>query len=93
MGISSVSLWSDIMRICIQGSFRQPFTLSLPTGLVLNRFSAALVTQVLQTHRIVISQKQAAAFLRTLKAYRTSHKDWVFVEVDSASGEHISITL
>ena len=69
------------------------FRLALPTGLVLNRFTALLSPRFLKDKGIEIDRAKAVAFVKCLNRYRRSHKDWVLVEVESADGNFVKIKL
>lgn len=65
----------------------------LPTGLVLNRFTATVAAHYLQKQGLEVTKEQLRIFIKTLNSYRRAHKDWVLAEVDSADGEHVFVKL
>lgn len=67
--------------------------LLLPTGLFLNRVTAALAPGWLKKQGVTIERKQALAFVKALNHYRRHHKDWVLVEVHAKDGAHVKIKL
>ena len=69
------------------------FRLTLPTGLVLNRFTALFIPRFLKNKGIKINRAKAVAFVKCLNRYRRSHKDWVLVEAESADGSFVKIKL
>ena len=77
------------MKIIVHG--KEMANLSLPSGLVLNPFSASALPMLLRKYGIAISGKQARALVKALNIYRRSHPEWVLVEVHSAQGEEVLI--
>ena len=69
------------------------FRLTLPTGLVLNRFTALFIPRFLKGKGIKIDRAKGVAFVKCLNRYRRSHKDWVLVEVESIDGTFVKIKL
>ena len=67
--------------------------LPIPTGLVLNRFTAALLPKVLEESGIHVTQAQAQRLVAAIRQFRRSHPDWVLVEVHAAKGEQVLVKL
>lgn len=80
------------MRIKVR-SEEANFVLPIPTGLVLNSLTASLLPQLLADHGVQLSKEQALRLVSVIRQYRRRHKDWVLVEVHSASGEEVLIKL
>ena len=67
--------------------------LRLPSGLLLNRFSAAFLPKLLAQNGLSITKEQARALVKELNRYRRRHRDWKLVEVQSVKGEYIQIKI
>ena len=80
------------MRISVKEQAHN-FNLRFPTGLVLNRLTAAAICKEAGKHGVTITYRQAVGFLKALHAYRRAHKEWVLVEVTGAKGEYVQIKL
>ncbi len=81
------------MRIHVEEAGIRRFSLILPTGLALNRFTAGMVAKSLAEQGVQMNKKQARTFVKHLNRYRRSHKEWVLVEVESADGDKVKIKL
>ena len=81
------------MKIEIHSDEGRNFDLQLPTGLLVNPISAMFLPGVLEEKGIVASRAQALALVRAINRYRRSHPGWVLVEVESADGDHVKITV
>ena len=81
------------MKIAIQTDEGRNISLALPTGLVLNPLTSLFLPASLRKSGLDISQEQCARFIRELNDFRREHRDWVLVEVESASGEYVQIRL
>ena len=74
------------MRIVIKDNDRRsPIKLRFPTPLALKALS--------KKGGMSLTRKQAVMFARELRRFKKRHKDWKLVEVTSADGEHVEITL
>lgn len=72
----------------------QKVNLHLPTGLVLNRFTAYLAPHFMKNENgPPITGIQAFRFIQALKEYKNSHPEWVLVEVQSANGDYVEIRM
>lgn len=80
------------MHIRVKGKGKI-FRLALPTGLVLNRFTALLIPRFLKNKGIKIDRAKAVTFVKCLNRYRRSHKDWVLAEGERADGSFVEIKL
>lgn len=81
------------MRIVVKPDDGKKLKILLPTGLILNRFTAALAPKYLKEQNIHITKKQAVSFVKALNCYRRKHPEWVLVEVQSADGEYVKIKI
>lgn len=80
------------MRITVKDSERN-IKLAFPTGLLLNRLTALLAPKILSKHGVRLSRRQMLKFIKALNRFRRRNRKWKLVEVKSADGEHIEITL
>lgn len=69
------------------------FHLPIPTGLLLNNLTAALLPKVFSEMGVRLSKQQARNLISALKHFRKTHKDLVLVEVHSADGDEVLIKL
>jgi len=81
------------MQITVRGYGGKQIRLRLPSGLVLNRLSAILLSAVLKNKDINISGKQLHILFREIKAYKATHPEWKLIEVHSHDGEIIEIVV
>ena len=70
-----------------------PISLRLPNALFTNRFAAAAMAKAAAAYGAPISQQRLYRLLQAVPRFRRTHPKWNLVEVDTASGEHIRITL
>ena len=81
------------MRIIINEGSGKSRRLHLPSGLMLSRLSATIVSASLRKNRVNISGKQLRTLFRAIKAYKKAHPGWKLVEVHSHKGEIVEIVL
>ena len=82
------------MKIVIKGNGHNvPVKLLFPTGLVLNSFTACFVPVVLKDSETTVTRAQAMRFIKELKRCKKRFPHWKLVEVQSADGRHIEITV
>ena len=81
------------MRLIIQNTSGENHNIKLPTGIVLNRISAGIVSGVLKKYDVEISKKQLVELMRVAKNYKKQHPEWKLLEVDDAGGEHVEIII
>lgn len=81
------------MKIVVHAPGNANINLRLPSGLVLNPVSALFLPKYMRQNGLEIDRKQARLLVKAIRHYRRSHPDWVLVEVDSANGDHILITV
>ena len=65
----------------------------IPTGLVFNDLTAALVPKFMEQNGVTITAKQARKFIRAMRKFKRRHRDWTLVEVQSAEGDYVEIKL
>ena len=80
------------MRITVK-SDEANLRIPIPTGLVFNDLTAALVPKFMEQNGVTITAKQARKFIRAMKKYKRRHRDWTLVEVQSADGDYVEIKL
>ncbi len=86
------------MRVYVNDSDGTNINIRIPTGLLLNRLTALILSKVLTTvpgipGDIKLSKEQAYLFLKIIKDFKKSHPGWRLVEVHSADGDVVEITL
>lgn len=81
------------MKILVKDPNEPTVRIWLPTGLVLNRFTALLAPMVLKDQGIAITREQAMTFIKTLHVCKRRFPNWVMVEVQGAQGENVYIKL
>ena len=76
-------LWSDTdMKISINSGDTK-LVFRFPTGLVFNRLTAGIVCRKLKKEGFHLTRKQTVLFIKELKRYKKTHRDWNLVEVGS----------
>ncbi len=82
------------MKIFVEEQGITKVNLHLPTGLLLNRFTALFAPRAMKSQDgPELTAQQAWRLMKTLKDYKAAHPEWVIVEVHSANGEHVEISL
>ena len=81
------------MKIQVTGSQEPPVRITLPTALVLNALTARLMGLHIKDREVPLTGAQLSSIFRELRAYSHRHPEWVFVEVESADGTHVRITI
>ena len=81
------------MRITVNDGNGKNIRLCLPSRLVLNRLSAALISAELKRKNINVSGKQLHILFRAVKVYKAAHPEWKLLEVHSNDGETVEITI
>lgn len=77
------------MRIKVKENSRWALRLSIPTWLFLNRFTAFIISRGDKD----ITYKQAWTLFRAIKTFRRRNGKWKLVEVHSADGDEVEITI
>lgn len=83
----------ETMKIQIKESGGHKFCLPIPTGAVFGHITAAILPRALKDEGITITKKQAYQLLRELRRYKKAHPDWILVDIESASGDTVKITV
>lgn len=81
------------MKIIVHSPQSTNIRLSLPSGLALNPVSALFLPKFLKQNGIEVDRKQARMMVKAINQYRRRHPDWTLVEVETAGGEHVKITV
>lgn len=81
------------MKIAIDENEGKKLHLSLPSILLLNRFTACLVSGIMRKNGTEVTRSQAQLFIQELNNYRRSHPEWVLMDIENSDGERITITL
>lgn len=70
-------------------------SISIPTKMIFNRFALRTVTKHIPVGEstMELSSEAASKLVRELDRIRKQRGSWVLVEVDSAGGEHVTITI
>ena len=68
-------------------------TLRLPTGLILNRLTAGIVCRKLKKEGIHLTRKQTVLFIKELKKYKKTHRDWNLVEISENDTDSVIIKI
>ena len=69
------------------------FTLCLPTSLALNRCTAGMVRRELEKEGIHLTRKQTVLFIKELKRYKKTHRDWNLVEVEGSDEDSVIVKI
>lgn len=85
------------MRVYVNDNDGTNINIRIPTGLLLNRVTALVLSKVIEhlpgTESITLSKAQIYFLIKTLKKFKKSHPGWKLVEVHSAEGDVVEITL
>lgn len=86
------------MKIYVNDNEGTNIKIRIPTGLLLNRITALILSKVLTTapgipDNIRLSKQQIYFLLKTIKNYKKNHPSWKLIEVHSADGDIVEITL
>jgi replication-associated recombination protein RarA len=68
-------------------------TLRFPTSLVLNRLTAGIVRKQLKKEGIHLTRKQTVLFIKELKRYKKTHRDWNLVEVEGSDEDSVIVKI
>ena len=81
------------MRIYISDESGKKWKFGIPLGLAFNGVTAGFIAKKGQKEGTNISKKQMRALMKEVKNYKKDHEAWKLVEIDSADGVHVEITL
>lgn len=79
------------MDIIVREGKGKTIHLRLPTGLVMNGVSAAVLSARLRMQGVDISAKQLRILFHAIKDYQSAYPDWKLVEVESGNGTFVEI--
>ncbi len=82
------------MKVVIKSEKTKIFIL-LPTALFLNPLTATIATKIIKSKQpsIDISAKDIMELIDSIKKYKRKHKRWEVVNIISADGENVFISL
>ncbi len=72
---------------------KQLFQLSLPTALLVNRISIAVLQGKLRNEGIDIKAPKLHGLRRVITEYKRNHPEWVLVEAYTANDEYVKIEI
>lgn len=81
------------MKIIVTSSSHKNIRITLPTGLILNRLTARIVSKNAQQNGATLTYEQACGFISALKDFKRMNSGWKLIEVESAHGHHVEIIL
>lgn len=81
------------MKIDVTGGNGRHICITVPTGLVLNRLTAGVLANGASKQGVSLTRAQLIALICALRECRRRHTDWKIVEVESADGKRVEITL
>ena len=81
------------MYICVNERNERSIRLRLPSGLILNRLSATIVSTALKEEKVNISAESLNILFREIKRYKATHPEWKLVEVYNNEGKTVEIRL
>ena len=81
------------MKITVHSNDSKNIRLQLPTGLCLNPVMAMILPSFMKQNGMAVSRNQMLILIRAVNQYRHRHPEWVLVEVQSADGDYVQITI
>lgn len=81
------------MRIDVKTPNDRDICIRIPTALVLNHLTALIGVKAAQHYGASLTINQAFGLIDAIRDFKHLNGSWTFVEVESASGEHIKITV
>jgi len=81
------------MKISVIDPGKRSIRIQIPTSLVLNRVGAHIVVKAARKNGACLTFEQVYALITALKEFKRTHADWKLVEVESADGEYVCITM
>lgn len=81
------------MRIIVESASDKNIRITLPTGLIVNRLTALIAAKAARKNGSALSFDQACSFISALKDFKRAHGGWTLVEVESANGDYVEITI
>lgn len=81
------------MRVLLKGCGSHSLRLYIPVWLICNPLTARIALKVLQGQGICVTRDQIASFGKVLRTCRKHHRGLKLVEIHSADGDVVEITL
>lgn len=81
------------MKLQVITDEEKQIDINLPTILLLNRVSVNIICKKLKEHNVYVNKKDLIKILKLCRKYKKKNPSFVLLEVDSADGEHIEITI
>ena len=81
------------MEIAINECGGKKLCLRLPSGLVLNRITAAFLSGALKRKGTSVAGKHLYVMFRAIRRYKILHPEWKLIEIYESNGESVEITL
>ncbi len=83
------------MRIIVKSGSHTDVNLAIPTNLIFNRVAILLLMHICKKQEVELplSKEQFIDLMKVVKKYRRHHPSWKLVEVESADGERVEISL
>lgn len=81
------------MEIVVEGGSERPIRILIPTGLALNRVSAAVISSELKKKNVKIPPARLYRLFREIRKYKRRHSEWTLVDVQRTDGEHVTVKL
>lgn len=86
-------LWNEAdMKISINSGDTK-LVFRFPTGLVFNRLTAGIVCRKLKKEGFHLTRKQTVLFIKELKRYKKTHRDWNLVEVEGSDEDSVIVKI
>lgn len=79
------------MRIIIKEGAGRELNLSIPTVLMLNRFTAGIIARSARRHGVLLTNAQLRTVFQALRKYRKEHPNWTLVEAEDADRDRVEI--
>ena len=81
------------MEIVVESNSERTVRIPIPTGLVLNRFFAAVISSELKKKNVEIPPARLYRLFREIRKYKRRHPEWTLVDVQRTDGEHVTVKL
>lgn len=81
------------MKVIVREREKTKLHLTLPTGLVMNGFSAQIAPLVIRKSGYDCSAEQVRALFRAIRQYKRAHPDWRLVDIQTKDGDTIIVEL
>ena len=81
------------MKIVIKEGNKTKLWIGIPSCLLFNRVSAAIIHSKMKKEGKNIKTKDLVKFFKALNKYRRRHRDWVIVDILSSENDSVKIKL